>query len=157
MASSTPTPGWYANCGQSWACCTWGLRRLRNSSHSNVLLGCEVSITGLCVETFDGPHTIPDLPHVVFPQVLLHLYPIAILGFLHIVFHLLSCCFHGLPVSTPGGRHLLVEASLDFPCGPWLIIRLATDRFNRDDTWAEVLVIWQAVCHFFHVPNMQIH
>lgn len=140
MASSTPRPDWYANCRQSWACCTWGLRRLR-MSHSNVFIRCEVSITGLCVETFDGPHTFPDLPHVVFPQLLLHLYRIAVLGFLHIVFHLMPCCFL-----------LPVEAILDFPCGPATI-----DRFNRGDhICTEVLVMHQAVCHLLHVLTMRI-
>ncbi|KAI3367054.1 hypothetical protein L3Q82_009687, partial [Scortum barcoo] len=56
-----------------------------------------------------------------------------VLGFLHTVFHLLLCCFHGLPVSAPEGSLLLVEDSLDFPCYPRLVIRVAADSLDRGD------------------------
>lgn len=62
-------------------------------------LRCPPYSSGLCVETCDGHHTFPDLPHVVFPELLLNLSFVAVLGFLHALFLLLLCCFDGRPLS----------------------------------------------------------
>lgn len=101
--------------------------------------------------TCDGPHRRPSC---CSPS---HLSPVAVPSFPYTVFHFLSCCFNGPPVSAPEGSLLLVEGSLDFPCYPRLVIRVAADHLDRrDHVCAEIQVICQTVCHPLYVLNMWV-
>lgn len=94
-----------------------------------------------------GIHTSPDLPHVLLSQLLLHCSPVAILCFLHTVFHLLLCCLQCLLISAPEGSILPVEGSFDFPCHPWFVVRVIADSLGRGDhVCTEIKVICQTVC-----------
>lgn len=66
-----------------------------------------------------------------------HLSPVAVSGFLHPMFHLLLCCFHGLPFSAHEVSLLLVEDRLDFLCYPWLVIGVTTDSLARETIYAQ--------------------
>ena len=66
--------------------------------------------------SIDGSNTFPDIPHVVFLQLLLHFLPVAVFCLLQAAFHLPLCCFHLLLVLAPEGLLLLVKDSLDSLC-----------------------------------------
>ena len=103
---------------------------------------------GLCFVACEGSDALPDLPHVVLPQLLLHFLPVGVFCLLQAAFHLPLCCFHLLLVFIPEGPFLLVEESLDSLWYPWVVIEVTLNCLGGGHhVYTEVKLLCETVSH----------